>query len=238
MSGRTVKKEVLRLLAGDDLEKIRSTLAAMDPAEVLHGLFSGICSSDERLHWNSVACMGPVVARLAERDMEEARIVMRRLLWSLNDESGGIGWGAPETMAEIMVHHRGLAEEYIHMLISYMREDGEELHQDGNFLEHEVLQRGLLWGIGRLAQTRPGMLRERNVQGDLSQYLESNDPGVRGLAARAAGLLGVEEAADRLIPLLEDTRSVRFLEEDEIRQYAVGELAGQALQRLAGERVK
>lgn len=25
--------------------------------------------------------------------MDSARIVMRRLMWSLNDESGGIGWG-------------------------------------------------------------------------------------------------------------------------------------------------
>eukprot|EP00362_Geleiidae_sp_MMETSP1317_P000447 CAMPEP_0201284794 /NCGR_PEP_ID=MMETSP1317-20130820/84991_1 /ASSEMBLY_ACC=CAM_ASM_000770 /TAXON_ID=187299 /ORGANISM="Undescribed Undescribed, Strain Undescribed" /LENGTH=71 /DNA_ID=CAMNT_0047606373 /DNA_START=1077 /DNA_END=1289 /DNA_ORIENTATION=- len=71
--------------------------------------------------------------------MEEARIVMRRMLWSMNDESGGIGWGVPEAMAEVMTCNKGLAEEYIHMLISYMREDGEELFQDGNFLEHESL---------------------------------------------------------------------------------------------------
>ena len=60
--------------------------------------------------------MGASLARLADADMEAARIVMRRLLWSLNDESGGIGWGAPESMAEAMCRHQGLALEYAHML--------------------------------------------------------------------------------------------------------------------------
>jgi len=36
------------------------------------------------------------------------------------------------------------------MLVSYMREDGPEAFQDGNFIELPMLQRGLLWGIGRL----------------------------------------------------------------------------------------
>jgi len=33
-------------------------------------------------------------------------------MWSLNDESGGIGWGAPEAMGAIMARHTGLADEY------------------------------------------------------------------------------------------------------------------------------
>ena len=55
--------------------------------------------------------MGAVVAHLAEKDMESARVVMRRLMCSLNDESGGIGWGAPEAMGEIIASHEGLASE-------------------------------------------------------------------------------------------------------------------------------
>ena len=56
--------------------------------------------------------MGALVFSLAEQDMESARVVMRRLMWNLNDESGGIGWGSPEAMGEIMARHSGLAEEY------------------------------------------------------------------------------------------------------------------------------
>jgi len=102
------------------------------------------------VRWHAVSVFGTTVDRMAGQDLESARIVMRRFLWSLNDESGGIGWGAPEAMAEIMYHCRPLAEEHLHMLVSYMREDGPEAFQDGNFIELPMLQRGLLWGIGRL----------------------------------------------------------------------------------------
>lgn len=226
---------MMEFLAQKDVELIRSQFAAMEVKDVLHGLFSGICSSDENIHWNAVACMGPAVAKLAEQNMEEARIVMRRMLWSLNDESGGIGWGAPEAMAEIMVHHRGLAEEYIHMLISYMREDGDELFQDGNYLEHEVLQRGLLWGVARLAGTRPEMLLERGVIKDLLPYLQSHDAGVRGLAAKGLGLLRAQGAVEQLQQLQDDNNVVRFLDSGSVQSVRVGELATQAVENIAAQ---
>ena len=132
--------------------------------------------------------MGETVARLADVDMEAARIVMRRFLWSLNDESGGIGWGAPESLAEIMCRHAGLAEEYVHMLISYMRDDGEEICQDGNYIEHPLLQRGLLWGMARLSGCRPELLlRRRRWLLTFRRISQSEDPVTRGLAALAAG---------------------------------------------------
>jgi len=46
-----------------------------------------------------------VISNLTEKEMESARVIMRRLMWSLNDESGDIGWGAPEAMAEIIACH-------------------------------------------------------------------------------------------------------------------------------------
>ncbi len=232
MSGRKSKARVLQILAGSDLREIQSQLAALDVRETLPALFSAICSTDEHVHWHGVACMGPAVARLAGQNMEEARIVMRRLLWSLNDESGGIGWGAPEAMTEIMVCHEGLAEEYIHMLISYMREDGEELFQDGNYLELEPLQRGLLWGVARLAETRPEMLLERGVVNDLLPYLQSPDAAVRGLAARALGLLGADEAVEKLQPLLEDDGMFRFFQSGAVYALRVGDAAAGAIESI------
>jgi hypothetical protein len=237
VSGRKIKSTVMQLLAGQDLEVVQAQLVAMEVKDVLHALFSGICRSEENLHWNAVACMGPAVARLAEKDMEEARIVMRRLLWSLNDESGGIGWGAPEAMAEIMVCHQGLAEEYIHMLVSYMREDGEELFQDGNYLEHTILQRGLMWGIVRLATTRPQMLLQRNVAKDLLPYLQSPDAMVRGLAAKSLGLLNAEGVVDQLQLLQGDNEVVRIFESGVVCSVSVAELASQAVNSITSKGV-
>ncbi len=235
VSGRKAKKKVIELLAGENLESILVRLAEIEARDVVHGLFSGICSSDEKVHWNAVACMGFAVARLAEQDMEEARVIMRRLLWSLNDESGGIGWGAPETLAEIMVHHKGLADEYIHMLISYMREDGEELFQDGNYLEHETLQRGLLWGVARVAAKRPDMLLERGVVKDLVPYLHSQDAMVRALAAKSLGLLGAVEALEDLNALQDDDNVIRFLENGSVSSVRVGEIVSEASRAISAK---
>ena len=46
------------------------------------------------IKWHAVSALGAIVAALAEKEMESARIIMRRLMWSLNDESGSIGSGS------------------------------------------------------------------------------------------------------------------------------------------------
>ena len=51
----------------------------------------------------------------------------RRLIWSLNDESGGIGWGAPEAMGEILARSEKLSCEFYCILLAYIREDGTPL---------------------------------------------------------------------------------------------------------------
>jgi len=229
MSGRRLKNEVLDLLAREDLADVLSALQALPAKAVVNALFSAICRSEERVRWQAVSAMGVTVDRLAREELEEARIIMRRLLWSLNDESGGIGWGAPESMAEIMHHHQGLAHEYVHMLISYARPDGPEIEQDGNFLEHETLQQGLLWGFDRLCERRAVLLVERGLGGDIPPYLHSGDPVVRGMAARLCGRLGIGAAREALAALVPDESSFRLYREGRFSEVRVGELAGQAL---------
>lgn len=236
MGSRQIKRKVLEILALPDLDDVLTGLEKFAAKDCVNALFAGICRSEELLRWHAISAMGVAVDRLAVQDMEEARIIMRRFLWSLNDESGGIGWGAPESMAEVMHHNRRLAEEYIHMLVSYMQEDGEELFQDGNFLEHETLQCGLLWGIGRLSKRRGDMLRKYAISKDLQFYLQSADPAVRGMAARAFGLLGADDmpssVLDTLQALQDDGYSMRLYEDGRLSSVTVGDLADQALERL------
>jgi hypothetical protein len=87
-------------------------------------LIAGLFHVGGNIKWHAVSALGGVMAVLAKEDMEAARIIMRRLMWSLNGESGSISWGGPEAMAEIMANHDGLAEEYAYILVAYMREDG------------------------------------------------------------------------------------------------------------------
>ncbi len=152
--------------------------------------------------------------------MESARVIMRRLMWSLNDESGGIGWGAPEAMAEIMASHAGLAEEFVRVFISY-------LDPEGNFLEYEVLQRGLLWGLVRLAGVRPALVKQASDY--LLPYIRSSDPVLRGLAVWAAGLTAAEGCVSLIQTLLDDESQLRVYSNDHFATYSVNELAKQSL---------
>lgn len=121
------------------------------PQRLISSLFSALFSTQDTIHWHAVSCMGEAVSRLAAERMEAARIVMRRLMWSLNDESGGIGWGAPEAMGEIMAWDPSLAREYSSILLSYI----VPCNGPDNYLEYTPLRQGAYWGIARLAQTGP-----------------------------------------------------------------------------------
>jgi HEAT repeat protein len=218
--GRSLKKKLFELLSQGDLDKALVETGRLPPRQIINPLLSFIQSGNEKVKWRAVKATGQVVSRLAESDLEAARVIMRRLMWTLNDESGGIGWGSPEAMGEILAAHSGLAQEYAHILISYAR-------QDGNYLEHEGLQRGLLWGIGRLSEKRPELVE--GAIAFLLPYLESQDEVIRGLAVRLMGLLQVKEALPRLRRLTEDNSSLVTLVGNELTTVRVKDLAEEAL---------
>ncbi|OQX20231.1 MAG: hypothetical protein BWK76_01980 [Desulfobulbaceae bacterium A2] len=241
---RARKRRVLALLAArPTTAALAEWLAAQPPAELVDPLIAALFHTDEELHWRAVEGLGLVVVRLAEQELEAARVVIRRLMWSLNEESGGIGWGAPEAMAEILARHPGLATEYCHIFLSYLRADGAERWQHGNFLEHEGLQRGLLWGLARLRRARPALVGAADIAPEVIAFLASPDPTVRGFAARCLGLLAAREARAALQPLCQDTASISLWQDGRLQSATVAALAAEALARLdtdavsvAGER--
>lgn len=208
MHRRELKRNILSLLGRPDLVDILPELLSLADRDLIGPLFSALCHTDHLVRWHAVSAFGPVVCRMADRDPESARIVMRRFLWSLNDESGGIGWGAPEAMAEIMSRSAVLAGEYIHMLISYIRVDGPEAFQDGNFIELPMLQRGVLWGVGRLIPHYRQILEQMGIAADLRPYLLSSDGDVRGLACRCLHLLGERPTAEEVAKLGQDSHQL------------------------------
>ena len=234
MSSRKIKHKVLALLGCQDFSAYLEVLRQLPAKDVVNVLFSAICREDPFVRWRAISCMGEAVARLALEDMEAARIIMRRLLWSLNDESGGIGWGAPESLAEIMCCHAGLAKEYVHMLLSYLREDGEEVCQDGNFIEHPLLQRGLLWGVARLSRCQPQLLLEKGGAADIPPSLNSPDAEIRGLAVLAAGALRLAGVRTIVEKMTKDSAPLTVYQEGVFVETTVGRLAQSALEEING----
>lgn len=201
MHNRVLKKIVRELLLREDMDAALEQLYVMNLRRVINPLFSFFCSGDELLRWRAITAAGAVISKMARRRVEDARIMMRRLMWTLNDESGGIGWGSPETMGETMARSAVLTKEYAALLASY-------LNPDGNYLEHAILQRGVLWGASRLARSR-GAAAVRTAP-FLGAFMESEDPVHRGLAARCARALAPFTAVPIPQHILADETIIRL----------------------------
>ena len=221
--GRQIKKAIRQHLQKDPFDKELDQICRLPLKKTISPLFSFLCSTDDHVKWRAVTALGKVVSDLAASDPESARVVMRRFIWNLNDESGGIGWGCPESMAEVMAHDERLAKEYGCILISYIQ-------PEGNYLEHEILQRGVLWGVGRLAHAHPQ--HTRTIGRYLIPYLESGDSILRGLAAWAAGPAGGTKTIPRLKELADDPSELMLYRNGKFDHYSVGQLAREALSLL------
>ena len=230
-SRRQLKKYLLFLLQNSILEDTFQKLSDYQDHRLINPLFMALCHPLEKVRWHAVCCFGWLVPAIADKNMEAGRIVMRRFLWSLNDESGGIGWGVPEAMAEIMCHSPALRKEYLHMLLSYMREDGEDLFQDGNYLELPMLQRGLLWGIGRLCQDHRSEMLKQRIVFEVAAYLQSSDMYVIGLAIWCLGLLGAESGLNKVIEFENCNEELYLFLNQELKHISIAELVRDARKR-------
>jgi len=226
MGNRELKAHIGQLLGQDDFKNTLETIRLIPARQAVNPLFSFFYSGEEEIRWRAVTVMGTVVGHMADTSMESARVVMRRLMWNLNDESGGIGWGSPEAMGEITAVHAGLADEFACILISY-------INPDGNFLEHELLQRGSLWAVGRLAHARP--LLTKPAAPFLTAFFDSPDPYVRGTAIWAAAPILQDTMRPLIKAMLSDTAPLRLYRQLEITQTTVAELANAALDGTDGD---
>ncbi|SMC20800.1 hypothetical protein SAMN02746041_01014 [Desulfacinum hydrothermale DSM 13146] len=200
---------------GDHLDQ----WAHEDARKMINPLISFFCSTDETMRWHAVSAAGVLLASLAQKDAESARVVIRRFLWSLNDESGGIGWGVPEAMGEALARSALLAREYGRILLSFIKEDE-------NYLEHLPLQQGALWAVARFAQVRSDLAAQ--ALPDVRRHLNNPDPHFRALALWILTAWGGQEDLPAVQSLQDDVAPVRLYRNEEFHETTVGALAHEA----------
>jgi hypothetical protein len=223
MGIRTLKKEILHLLSTGDFRENLDIFRNLPCRQAVNPLFSFLFHQDKIVRWHAVSAMGVVVSTLVDIDKEAARNVMRRLIWSLNDESGGIGWGSPEAMGEITARRQDMAQEYSKLLRSYVM-------PHGNFLEHETLQRGVLWGLARLAAARPEHVLAAGPF--LLPFFKSKDPIHRGLSILSSGAIKNRAAVPYLKEMCDDSTTIQIYADLTFKTVAVGRLAAEALEKI------
>ncbi len=223
-------KESLEAALGSDrwpesLEPLRARVS-----RALVGRAVGaLCRQEPTARWRAVEAVGVLVSELARLDYEAARDAIRRLMWSLNEESGSIGWGAPEAVAEVMARDPRLAEEFLRIYLSNL---------GGGRLESmpPALREGFLWGAMRLWDVYPGEILRQGLGNQILPSLSSPSGATRGLAAALLGVLGARESASRLMELTQDGTRFEVLQGGEVVYRSVAEVAREALSRLAGGR--
>jgi len=221
VAGRHFKARVLDLLRD---EQGRAELAPLPPRPLVNALLGALCRPEEdNVKWPAVEALGRTVARQAEDDLEAARNVVRRLMWSLNDESGAIGWGAAEAMAEILAAEPTLGREFSANLVSLLGRDSDS----PDFLP---LVQGALWAVARLAQAEPDLTARAGQH--LARFFRSPEPRIRALAAWTAGQVRAQEVREDLARLVSDQAPVRLRLFGPAQMTTVGTLAGQALRSI------
>jgi hypothetical protein len=174
---------------------------------------------EARVAWRAVEALGVACARVADHDPQFAREQLRRLLWLITEESGGICWRAPEAMAEIVSNRPELFGEYVPIIAHLLLETAEE--------DLEQFRPGMLWAVGRLGVSARAAAPD--VIASIAASLARPDPPSRAMAAWCLGRLGETELLARRRELLTDAAPVELYEEGHLRRMTVASITAAAL---------
>ncbi len=234
------KTRLTSILQQDDWqEAINHELVRPGQAPVLVNPLLAFLNRPELRH-KAAWSLGRAVALIAAESMEQARVIMRRMMWSMNEESGNLGWGIPEAMGCILAESPELAREYGRILLSYGHDTGIE----DNFVDHAPLRRGVRWAIGRFAAARPEAALRALPQ--MVAALDDPDPEAAGLAAWALGQLAARPAEpaspgpaspEAVRPGLADQENAPLLRQALERLRALEELPERPVQIFDGSRL-
>jgi HEAT repeat protein len=205
-----LRQEVRTHLERGDFAPVLGIAAAR--SGVARALVSLLYDPDELVRWRAVSAIG----HLAGAHPEQVQPLVTRLLWSLNDESGGIGWMSAPALGEIGRNAPALLRGCIRVVV--------------HFFEEPFVLPGVLWAVGRLAPAFPAETRE--VVPDIAERCSAADPAVRAHAAFALGALGDGRGRTALEALAADERPARVYLGDRLVTRQVREWAGEALSGL------
>lgn len=209
-------------------EDIRTLLHRLDWGEIT-GLAAGdrkvirillgfLYDPDDYTHWLAIDALGRVGVALAATHPEKTRELVRRLLWSLNDESGGNAWGATGAIGAIAAGDPGLFGHYLGMMVPCP----DDIHACPEFI----------WAVATAGRKSPAVSREYIPF--LMDALRSEHAQIRAYAAWGLGVLGAGEALAALGALSGDHAPAAVYEGDGLyHRRLISELAAAGSARIA-----
>ncbi len=144
--------------------------------QAVRTVFSALFDPDDLLRWRAIEGLGLLAGQESQRDLERVREWLRRLLWNMNDESGGLMWHGAEAIGEILMNVNQLIPEFVMILHSFHRE--------------EPFESGTYSALARLATLEPKLVAP--FVPFLQAGLTDPDPRIRAHAARILALVGAK----------------------------------------------
>ena len=204
------RTRIRRLLQTGDAKALEQWLGnARNPFRILISL---IFDSEPMICYGAVRLIGMAAGNQAVKDLEPVRRLIRRFFWMMNDESGNVGWKAPETIGEILHDVPQLIAEYSRLLSS--------------FLDQEPFRTGVRIAVSRIASIDKSFFDEVTER-KLTESLEDDNPDVRGTSIIALKALDVNIAESIKMKLASDQAEMKYFdfERGEMTMTTVGELA-------------
>ena len=171
-----LKKRIKEVLEQNAAE----TLSSLDVSKkhLISALIRLSYDKDTLIGWRAIRAVGMVARESVKSDAKYLREACRKLLWSLTDESGGIGWAAPELLGEIVSADPGRFTDIIPLIA------------ETYFVEEDVFRSGVVYALARIAETHPALVLVQ--QRIVISSLVDKDPLVRIFGLRLVGLLWKE----------------------------------------------
>ncbi|MCL6471368.1 MAG: HEAT repeat domain-containing protein [Firmicutes bacterium] len=197
-------------------------LAKSDRA-VVRQLTSLLYNEDNLLHWRAVNAFGVLAAHPEVLDENKAHVVIGRLLYNLEDQSGGNAWGSMEAIGAIVA-----AQPY--KLGSFVPKMFAKISDSRVWV-------GLLWSVRQIGEKRPELFK--NYVFHVLGLLRNPRISVRGHAAWALGAIGeagttvleglVFDVRESLEGLLKDHHRINIYTDGELQEKAISDIAKEAL---------
>lgn len=120
-----MKSHLVQLLSNSQYEDIAAL--AGSHRRVLSWLTGLTYHPDPVIADRAVLAFGPAAMSIAADNPEYVRSHLRRLFWLVNDESGGIGWRAPELIGQAIAACPGEFDEFISPLAYLLDMEAEDV---------------------------------------------------------------------------------------------------------------
>ncbi len=211
---RTNKKIVKELVKQGDVDQLVDY--CLDDRRTLRFMQRLLYEPVEVDRYHNAWLLGEVCARVAIREPGAVADLVHRLFDACSD-SAASSWGMVEAIGAIISCRPDIYGAFTRHLLNYLGDDST--------------RSAVIWALGEIASTRPDLVRKTPFY-TIFEYLEHQDPLVRGLTVRLLGRIQAKEAAFQVMGLQNDQNEITLYEQGLPVQTTVAQLAGQAIQMI------